>query len=161
MIRRAIAQTLLKIIAGGRLRAPDQIIGPVDAPYMHRWYLIPRNPVFNVYFHRFWRSDDDRALHDHPWWNASFLLDGSYIEHTISAGGVNRRVRRVAGDVKLRTAGRAHRLELDCDCCTTLFLTGPRLRVWGFHCPKRWVPWQEFTSEDGNVSTVGRGCGEP
>lgn len=35
------------------------------------------------------RSDDDRALHDHPWVNMSILLEGTYTEHTIAQGGVH------------------------------------------------------------------------
>jgi hypothetical protein len=46
-------------------RDPDFIIG--NPPYMLRWWLLPRNPTFNVYYHRILRDDDDRALHDHPW----------------------------------------------------------------------------------------------
>lgn len=42
-------------------RNPDFIIGGAD-PYMLRWWVIPRNKVFNIYLHRFLRSDDDRAL---------------------------------------------------------------------------------------------------
>ena len=61
-------------------RPPDFVIGGSDRPYMHPWWLIPRNPWFNVYLHRIMRSDDDRALHDHPWVNCSVLLEGSYVE---------------------------------------------------------------------------------
>jgi hypothetical protein len=53
-----------KKIAGSR--PPDFVIGG-DSPYMLRWWIIPRNKFFNIYLHRFLRSDDDRALHDHPW----------------------------------------------------------------------------------------------
>lgn len=41
---------------------PHQIIPSADDPYLLRWYIIP----LNVYLHKFMRSDDDRALHDHP-----------------------------------------------------------------------------------------------
>lgn len=34
--------------------------------YLRRWYLI-RTPAFAVFLHKFERSDEDRALHDHPW----------------------------------------------------------------------------------------------
>src|SRR5262245_55579519 len=81
-------------------RAPDVIIGREGDDYLRRWYVIPRNRIFNVYMHQFIRSDDDRALHDHPWWNLSFLLNGRYVEHTISAGGINVRTPRRAGDFK-------------------------------------------------------------
>lgn len=138
---------------------PDFIIGGVRSPYLLRWYLIPRNPVFNVYLHKFMRSDDDRALHDHPWPNASFLLLGSYIEHRILAGGVHsRRVLR-AGQWRIRWLGRvAHRIELYDGPCWTLFITGPRYRKWGFHCAEKgWIPWQRFTASD-NSGKTGPGC---
>src|SRR5690242_14714107 len=76
-------------------RPPDVIIGGRDRPYMLRWFVIPRNRFFNIYLHHFHRSDDDRALHDHPWLNLSIILQGEYVEHTIEAGGVNVRTRRV------------------------------------------------------------------
>lgn len=72
-------------------RAPDFVIGGAERPYLLRWFVIPRNKVFNVYLHQFLRSDDDRALHDHPWVNLSILLRGGYIEHTIAAGGIQQR----------------------------------------------------------------------
>jgi hypothetical protein len=138
-------------------REPDLIIGGADNPYLKRWYLIPRNPLFNAYLHRFLRSDDDRALHDHPWINISILLEGEYTEHTISAGGINLRAVRKAGDHKFRSPWAAHRIELHAGPCWTLFLTGPRIRTWGFHCPNGWRRWQDFTA-GARGETVGRGC---
>jgi len=142
-----------------RRRPPDLVIGGADDPYLKRWYVIPRNRWFNVYLHQFLRSDDDRALHDHPWWNISLLLAGRYVEHTIAAGGVNRRVERCRGDCKFRAARTAHRIELVDGACWTLFVTGPRLREWGFHCPRGWVHWRDFTAGP-RGETIGRGCGE-
>jgi hypothetical protein len=64
-------------------RLPDvRIPGDMSIPpYMLRWWKIRRNAFFNVYYHIVRRSDDDTALHDHPWWNFSILLEGSYTEH--------------------------------------------------------------------------------
>ena len=59
---------------------PHFIIGGRHRPYLLRWYLIPRNRFFNLYLHKFLRDDDDRALHDHPWWFASLILRGGYTE---------------------------------------------------------------------------------
>ena len=84
-------------------RPPDFIVGGKEDPYMLRWWIIPRNRWFNVYLHNFLRSDDDRAHHDHPWWNFSILLRGEYTEHTIAAGGVDRLLfaRRLAGRLRV------------------------------------------------------------
>lgn len=160
MIGKLILALAPRLIALSERRAPDVIIGGVDDPYLRRWWLIPRNRFFNVYLHHFMRSDDDRALHDHPWWNLSVLLEGRYVEHTIEAGGINRRVKRWAGEWKFRRAAAAHRIELVAGPCWTLFLTGPTIRSWGFHCPRGWVHWRDFTNPVDGGSTIGRGCGE-
>ena len=137
-------------------RTPDRVIGGRDDPYMLRWH-ITRNHFCSAYIHLFLRSDDDRALHDHPWWNCSLLLENEYTEHTISAGGVHHRVIRKAGDWKFRGARSAHRIELHAGPCKTLFITGPRIREWGFHCPQGWRHWRDFTAGP-NGETIGKGC---
>jgi hypothetical protein len=150
-------------------RPPNFVVGAEDpqGAYLRRWYLLPRNPVCNVYLHHFLRDDDDRALHDHPWAWASLLLRGEYIECTIDAGGIHRRTIREAGSLKISLPSRAHRIELfnteddprqGKDPCWTLFITGPRVRDWGFHCPDRgWVHFMRFT-KPGSVGERGPGC---
>jgi hypothetical protein len=159
------------ILRWARNREPDFVIGGQDSPYLRRHWLIPRNRLFNVYVHEFLRSDDDRALHDHPWlFNASWLIDGDYREHTIRAGGVAEATTRQAGDWKFRWGPAPHRVELRQEVefdgqwavgyfvpCWTVFITGPIVRNWGFHCPRRWVPWQEFT-DSRDKGSIGRGC---
>lgn len=133
-------------------RQPDFIIG---ANYLRRWWVIPRNMFSNVYLHDIRKSDDDRALHDHPWDNASYILSGRYIEHTPEGQFL-----RVAGDFIQRPAHSLHRLEvIPGEKAITLFTTGPKIRDWGFACPQGWVPWQEFTDPN-DSSQTGRGCGE-
>lgn len=141
-------------------RAPDFTIRPNGQDYLRRWWVIPRNPFFNIYLHEILVSDDDRALHDHPWVNCSIIIAGGYHEHVIAAGGVHHRHWRVQGSVTLRRARAAHRLEVEANAhAWTLFITGPRLRDWGFHCPDAgWRHWRDFTGED--KASIGRGCGE-
>lgn len=134
-------------------REPDFVIG--DPPYMQRWWLLPRNEHFNVYYHRILKDDDDRALHDHPWPSFSIMVKGQLRE--VLPGG-ERIVQ--AGDCVFRDPNMAHRLELiDGKPAETLFITGPRVREWGFHCPKGWVNWRDFTAPD-DIGQIGRGCGE-
>jgi hypothetical protein len=140
-------------------KPPDLLIGSPGMSYLRRWHVIPRNPLCNIYLHQFLRSDDDRALHDHPWSNVTWVLEGLYKEHT--ATGAHW---RMAGDVVARRAKTAHRIELSVDPasrialpCWTLFVTGPRLRDWGFHCPNGWRHWRVFT-QSGDPGRIGRGC---
>lgn len=163
-------------------RDPDVVIGGSDHPYLYRWHVIPRNPIFNIYLHEFLRSDDDRALHDHPWVNMSILLDGEYYEHVPNEGGVPRFYKndveaaaygytsikyRRPGYVYFRKPSQLHRVELKKNILGneipvwTLFVTGPRIRQWGFACKKGWIHWKDFTGEDSaGSSIVGNGCGD-
>lgn len=146
-------------------RPPDFIIGEPDRAYLRRWWIIPRNRFFNIYLHEFLRSDDDRALHDHPWINLSIVLRGSYREWRHYALDSNRpgvkSVVRVPGDIVMRLPSTAHRIELvpQIGTTVTLFITGPRVREWGFHCPNGWVHWRVFTSGP-RGETIGKGCGD-
>jgi hypothetical protein len=136
-------------------RDPDFVIGDPARPYMLRWWLLPRNETFNVYYHRVLRDDDDRALHDHPWPSFSIMVSGRLREITPEGPRVIR-----SGDCVYRGPDFAHRLELiDGEPAETLFITGPKVREWGFHCPKGWVVWSDFV-DAGNPGGVGRGCGE-
>lgn len=133
-------------------RPPDFTIGEPHRPYMLRWWLVPRNRWFNVYLHCILRSDDERALHDHPWANCSIVLAGWYTE--VFGDRIERRRR---GAVVFRKATTPHRLVV-LSPCWTLFLTGPKVREWGFWCGDEWRHWEVYTDgEDG--SRVGRGCG--
>lgn len=149
-------------------RAPDQEIlrGLDGGLYLRRWYLVRRSKAkwfpFNAYLHQFMQSDDERALHDHPWWNCSILLRGSYVEHL--PGGKWKL--RKAGSIVFRGAEKAHRVELLTESVATagadpvtreipvwtLFLTGKHVRQWGFLCPKGWLHWINFETQNG--------CGE-
>lgn len=153
-----VADLVDRLIARALRRRPDFVIGGSERPYLLRWWLIPRNRLLNVYLHCFLRSDDDRALHDHPWSSVSVILRGHYLEHTKQ--GVHK---RVPGRIVIRPSGRmAHRVELDAvasPTCWTLFITGPRYREWGFLCPQGWVHWRAFTRSD-DPGQVGPGCSQ-
>ena len=160
-----------RLLAVADRRPPDVIIGGADNPYLRRWWLIPRNRFFNIYLHHFMRSDDDRALHDHPWPNISILLQGEYLEHR--PGGVVKY--RRTGQIILRGPRSAHRIELQYHYVRvpdmphaiwrapeiwTLFITGPKVREWGFLCPQGWRHWRDFTAGQ-NGETIDAGCGDP
>jgi len=136
------------------VRPPDFVIGNPNDPYMRRWYLLPRNEQFNVYLHQFLRSDDDRAMHDHPWDSFSLVLDGIGIEHV--PGGLRR---FGAGDIFQRAANHVHRIEVVAGPIWTLFITGPKVREWGFHCPQGWRHWRDFVATVQGGNEIGAGCG--
>ena len=150
------------------MREADFIIGPKDDPQVLRWYIIPRNKIFNIYLHKFCRSDDDRALHDHPWINVSIILKGEYLEIVPASNylwndGQNIRsiLRRPFRPV-FRLTKWPHRVMLlggDKPVpCWSLFITGPNLRTWGFHCPQGWIPWHQFVERYEDGDHKGKGC---
>lgn len=137
--------------------APDFVIGD---NYLRRWWVVPRNDYANVYLHEILHSDDDRALHDHPWDNTSFLIEGGYIEHRPARGvpDLIDQFRWEAGAVVTRKAADVHRLEIPAGGrAVSLFITGPAIREWGFHCPQGWRHWREFV-DSRDAGQVGRGC---
>lgn len=162
-LRERIAQA---IIARFAKRPPDLSVGGDENPYMRRWYILPRNRFLNVYLHQFLRDDEDRACHDHPWISLSWLMRGMLIEVTDTMIGSLRAHHNevlFAGRWHYRSSIFAHRLivpEGYCGKTWTIFITGPRLREWGFHCPgDRWIHWRLFT-EGEHGETVGKGCNQ-
>jgi hypothetical protein len=195
LIARVLHQHLALRIAVRR--KPDQVIGEAENPYLFRWYLTPWREAYadippaerswwqglvsrlpNVYLHCFLRSDDDRALHDHPWNWGSFLLDGRYVEVTHEPSGLGVPLRGAdyatvdvladylfvtrtysPGTFRWHRAEFAHRLVIPKGQKTwTLFFCGWRRREWGFHCPQGWVHWRVFTDPSTGGATVGKGC---
>lgn len=116
-------------------RLPDVVIG---GDYMERWHILPRSEYNNVYLHHILRSDDARALHDHPWDNASLVLSGGYTEVTPEG-----EFWRAPGYYASRLATARHRLVIT-EPAVSLFITGPKVRDWGFWPDSGFVPWQEW-----------------
>lgn len=162
-----VTKRVLKMMkALAESRPADVNIGPEGDAYMQRWFVIPRNRVFNIYLHIF-RHDDERVLHSHPWWSISLLLWGTVAEYwTPSANGAadvrqHRFAMHEMGAIAVRSASLFHRIELRSPAAMTLFITGPKIRTWFFACAKGLVRWDKYVEQrDGNVSAPGAGCGE-
>jgi hypothetical protein len=169
-LARALWEILFRRVA--IQRAPDFMVGGVDDPYLCRWHLLgskPRAPggkaisrsilgLAYPYLHCFRRSDDDRALHDHPAASISLILWGSCVEIYARPDGSHHARTLRAGDFVLRSATMAHRIIIAPGAdCWTLFVFGYRWREWGFHCPNGWIPWQRFTKA-GAPGEIGPGC---
>lgn len=149
-------------------REPDFTIGPADeSPYMLRWWWLPRNRFLNMYVHVFLKDDEDRAYHDHPWASLSLLCRGKlkelfYTDVEIEFGGTPTGSRIIeAGQWSYRPAKFAHRLIVPAqqEPPITIFITGPRIRSWGFHCAQGWRHWKDFVDTT-TKGAIGRGCGE-
>ena len=133
-------------------KPPDFIIGGYENPYLYRWRLLPHNPLFNLYVHCIVRADDDRALHDHPWFWGSYIFKGSYFEITDKG-----RKRYDAGSFRIHSPWFRHRLEPIDSHVWTLFFLWFKMRSWGFWCPQGFVHWKKFVASD-DKGSVGKGC---
>lgn len=127
-----------------RLAAPKSKDG--SAPYDAERSLL---------LHYFFRGDDDKALHDHPWWFRTQILAGGYHEHLPSVSWRpgselgpawdKRVIFRAKDDVVVHQAADLHCVGLIEPGTFTLVQTGAEVREWGFHPPgKPWVPSRVF-----------------
>ena len=122
---------------------PTRIIENLaGAPYLKRWELRRNHPSFDIYLHQFLRSDDNRALHDHTAASIGIIVCGRYTEWLQG----NRRETRTEGDVIVRRAMTAHRIEINEaePAPITIFLRGRKTRDWGFYCPSGWRHHRDF-----------------
>jgi hypothetical protein len=151
-----------------RLVVGDRI-GPEDCPYLRRWFV--QTPVGTARIHLFMRSDDDRALHDHPWSFTTLVLRGGYVDVTecppcegngrvggagtwpdcgACGGSGERRERLRPGMMRHRPALHRHRVEcIPGQTSLTLVVSGPKVRTWGFWPGGRFVPWRKFIDLNG------------
>lgn len=161
-----ISNFFIKQVANKRL--PDKIIGGYETPYVLRWHMFKKDWL-SGYLHKFKRSDDARALHDHPASSMSLIIKGGYIEWLEvkdKEGKVLYHTYKVRKPFRpiFRKATTMHRIQLYCDPVNgreqevwTLFFFFRRWRNWGFRCGQRWVPWQVFC-DPANPGEIGRGC---
>jgi len=145
--------TIREFVLSGtvRSREPDECIPNPETgeAYLRRWHLWRRAKGVgwsNLYVHEYVGSDLDRALHDHPWASLSLMLTGVLKEIYVRRGKYETRVIQ-PGRLVYRPATFTHRLELvpsSRDIPRTLFLTGPKVRDWGFWTSRGWVHWRDY-----------------
>lgn len=118
------------------------------------WSSLP----FNLYLHKFHRSDDDGALHNHPWgWSVSLILAGGYEEErrVIDPQWGWKVIRRKVKPFRLNIilGGTYHRVDLLEKDCWSLFLAGPKTHSWNFwdRLTQEYTPWREFIARKRGV----------
>jgi hypothetical protein len=142
-------------------------VGLGDTPYLDRYILYVGTGTLRL--HKFWRGDDMRAPHDHPWWFITFpFRTYTEIAEVCKYGGgvpndqtgvpsdavnlcTQRCIRRIERTV---TAWRPHfrpalyrHIVKDAACpFWTFVITGGPSNSWGFWPrPERFVPHREWT----------------
>jgi hypothetical protein len=115
--------------------------------------------LFGIYVHHFLSSDNDRALHDHPWNFISVVLSGAYVEiHGIDCNGyltawdgdlLTKSKYRRAGSIAYRPATWRHRVVLKTPEVWTLMVVSGRKRRWGFYPKGKWCWWRKYNTQTG------------
>ncbi len=112
-------------------------------PYLYRWYVVKRER-FALFIHRFVRSDEDRALHDHPWDFIVIPIWRGYLEH--NDRGVTR-VYPIIG-TRFRRCTYRHRVELiEEKRAWSLFIRFRYTRTWGFWPKGGFVDWRKWWND--------------
>ena len=120
-----------------------------NEPYLERYYLFLKDRKkfpFNVFLHRFLKSDPD-DLHDHPWDFRTIILYGGYWEYTDEG-----KFWRSPGSYRYAPANTFHRIELDKNIpyCWTLFIPSKNLKEWGFRTSFGWLHHEKYLEKKRN-----------
>lgn len=137
-----------------------RVISVDGSPYLRRFYITPRRKDehgeetgkhvgFGVYLHYFYRGDEDRELHNHPWETAlSFILTGGYFEERRNKHDevVLRNIRPLT--FNSITCNDFHRVikKEHAPHVWTIFITGKRIQDWGFwdRDAKKYISHEDF-----------------
>lgn len=115
--------------------------------YIHRWHLL-KTPWFKIYLHKFCGPDEDLHGHDHPWNSWIFMLKGGYWEDIYDSHRLKDMRLRTAPSLRRMPAETIHSItKLTTPTVWTLFAVGKKIREWGFHTPKGWIPHKEYLKE--------------
>lgn len=132
--------------------------------YMRRYVLSPKTRWGQLYIHVFYRPDQDRDPHDHPFPFWTFPLNQGYVEEVYNTHLHCFTVVRVpARRLSHRPARHTHRVtrtDTGRWPLITLVWRGNTERVWGFWChsaspspmvrQRFWHSWKDYTLGSGN-----------
>ena len=133
-----------KRLNGFRIGVEYSRVSHAGTPYLDRWIIYFGG---TLRLHYFFRGDDDRAFHDHPWPFITFPLS-TYHEVVFNpqlGDGVPyvNTVRRWR--FHYRPSSYRHRV-LDRLPFWTIVISGPYERHWGFWPkPDEYVPYEDWT----------------
>lgn len=117
-----------------------EIVSKEGVLHFRRYRLI-KTPWFALYLHQICKSDEDNAMHDHPWKFQSLILKGSYFEESTYPPNFDTMYFKsyYPGDVVKHKANDAHKITILSKEVWTLVLTSRSNRWWGYQTSNGWV----------------------
>lgn len=128
----------------GRRWGFDRSLVSVDGePYLDRWIVYING--YTLRLHKFYRGDDDRASHSHPWWFVTFPL-APYVERLYARGSFVAQRCVEPWRFHYRPTSFEHYVLRGVRVpWYTIVLTGPKNDTWGFYPePGKFVPYKEW-----------------
>lgn len=131
---------------------PDRtrVIKNYGEEYLLRFYIKHNGFLPGLYLHRFFRGDQDRELHNHPWiWSFSFIITGGYYEERLTRKGIVLKHKK-PGQFNLLSGGTFHRVGLvdKQKGAWTFFCSGREIKDWGFLVEDGgFIPHKEYLNE--------------
>lgn len=121
--------------------------------YLNRWGF--ETKLGGVYLHHIGAPDPGVDLHDHPWWFASIILRGAYVEYIRDRDGDVSWRPRPRWSLRSIRLDQAHHIAATASHTWTLVFRGPRVRTWGFYVDGRFVPDTEYVNRGLDVDGIG------
>lgn len=125
-------------------------------PYLDRLRIL-QTPMFSIYFHQIHTADVDKFPHDHPWWFASLVLSGGYVERVYSdASNLNsfQTRTRLRGSLRNLPRNKAHQITEITGVLWTVVLTGPHHGSWRFWTSEGPIDWRITSLGHSEVSSL-------
>lgn len=120
-----------------------EVLGLPECPYVIRWRI--ETPIGSLRVHHWLGPDDDRALHDHPWWFITFVIKGGYTEDI-----PNGTITLNAPAIRYRPAEYQHTVRPHVGGAWTILLTGKRARYWGFWLGEKFIKANKWFASYGH-----------
>lgn len=158
------------ILPGRRVGFEMSRVEHGGVPYLDRLILYVGGPTLRL--HKFWRGDDDRAPHDHPWgfwtfpfrdyFEKAYRDDGSWYWNLVKRWRLHWRPAPyrhiVVGQARFSAAnGKVLWPEVTKQPFWTFVVTANYERKWGFWpAGSKFVPWREWPASEEQIDLLNR-----
>jgi hypothetical protein len=142
MVIRTLLTHRVVVYRGWQFNVGD-LVGWRGCFFVRRWAITAPSGR-GVRIHHFLPNVEEFTAHDHPWWFATFVFRGGYVDVTSESGREIGRDEVRAPAFRLRRE-HEHRTITGPEGAWTLVVNGPNERKWGFwSAAGQWLPWARY-----------------